>query len=1033
MTSKQVSLCRQVLTLVVSTALAACGPALPLQRPAAAVPDAQFNMDVAAVVDALAKKPSTNWQDPMFRYPPLLAAKRNQHRPSYKLQAPSVVWDFNPGPAISCTPAFARADAYASGPNPAALDYLYVASNTGILYKVNPTTKAVVSSLAGLPAMANSAVVLNGANRHVYLLSTTGFFTVVDVWTMTTVYSQKISQSGFNGTAPFVDYSNGGGFPVGYDEYVYALALDGSLYRMRVQTNLSSGARTVTVNAFPAAVGTDVGSPQASWASNQSIAYGSGVTVGAGAHPVVWQGRAYFGSTAANLYKVDLNAAPAVAKWSLGKYTSAQGSGKAITAPVAVDFDNAFAVNAVFVPVGDRLIWLDPTSAANVPVASAPLALDKVPPSAAAYADTLANFPYTTASTSYTAFDWAAIHNASAPSPTRWGSGSAVAGSFSTGISCSTVKKSPLTGNMWTGHYISPNGQVSRLTPAGAVLGTHNSTVANVNEICFDTAGNCYAAHGNSDKIVKFDPSGTITQTFTMPSGYKALWPEIGTGGDLWVTSYNNNRVVKFNAAGAVVVNVARTKAYAVCTDAAGNAYVSTDESPGKVVKYNAAGTLLSTFTVGNQPRYIALEPTTQNIWTANYGSNNVSKLSPAGAVLGTYSAGANQPWSLAFDADGLPWVGCLSGDKVQKMSLTGSILATYTLTGDPYEIAFDGNGDAWVSCADGLKKLYDLGSLGDLFANTSFGTLGDGIDSYNYLKFRVPTNALANAIPVSASLQLTAATTPTTGNEDLGIFTASPNLPASGSLWIGWAGAINTNWNNRPTVSTALATLTNQTIVKDFAYSWSFKKELPIDQVNTTDATGGVWAFAHRTTSTSKVLKRVGHWYSNTSAPVAASRPTLTLSRATGATLPTTNGTRTQCTVDTDNRRVYVSGCNTVFELSYASAAAFADPAMCNYNVTASGRAAPGPLAGANYYFAPGNVLLTLNGNVVVADRNTSTNRMLLNTFTTPFDTNDKLTQSLDLNPATGTLAGMLLYDYDLGSVYATTNNNHVVRADVL
>lgn len=1028
----QLRFAERLVALVVCAALAACGPVAPAVQPPGALPDVRFSMDVAAVVDAMASKQNTNWQDAMFRYPPLLAAKRQQRRPAYQLQAPSVAWDFSPGPAISCTPAYARANAYATGPSPAADDLLYVASNTGVLYKLNPTTKAIISSISGLPAMANSAVVLNGANRHVYLLSTTGFFTVVDVWTMTAIYSQKISQSGFNGTAPFVDYSNGGGFPVGYDESVYALALDGSLYRLRVQTNLSTSVRTVSVNAYPASGGTDIGSPQPSWASNQSIPYGAAVTIGAGAHPVVWQGRAYVGTTGARIYKVDLTAAPAVTGWSLGPYSSAQGAGKAITAPVAVDFDGSFAVSDLFVAVGDRLIWLDPRSASNLPIASPSLVLDKAPPAVADRADILANFPYTTASTSYTAFDWAAIHNASAPTPTRWGSGSAVAGSFSTGISCATVKKSPLTGNMWTGHYVSPNGQVSRLTPGGTVLGTHNSTIANVNEICFDAAGNCYAAHGNSTQVVKFNPAGTIIQTFTMPSGYKALWPEIGTGGDLWVTSYGSNRVVKFNAAGTVVVNVALTRAYSVCTDLAGNAYVTTDQSPGKVVKYSPTGVVLGTYTVGNQPRYIALEPTTGNIWTANYSSNNVSKLSPVGVTLGTYGAGANQTWSIAFDGDGLPWVGCLAGDKVQKMDLTGGILASYTLTGNPYEIAFDDNGDAWVSCADGLKKLYDLGNLGDLFANTSFGVLGDGIDSYNYLKFRVPTNAYARTVPLSATLQLTAATTPTSGNEDLGVFTASPFLPGGSTLWTGWAGAINTNWNNRPDVSTALASRLNQTIVKDFNYTWAFKSELPVDQVNTSDGTGGVYAFAQRTTSTDKVLKRVAHWYSNTTAPGAPQRPTLAITRATGATLPVANGLRTQPTIDTDNKRVYVSGCNAVFELSYASAAAFGDPALVNYNVTASGRAAPGPLSGANYFFAPGNVLLTLNGNVVVADQNTSTSRMLLNTFSTPFDTNDKLVQSLDLNPATGTLAGLLLYDYDQGSVYATTSNNHVVRANV-
>ena len=61
------------------------------------------------------------------------------------------------------------------------------------------------------------------------------------------------------------------------------------------------------------------------------------------------------------------------------------------------------------------------------------------------------------------------------------------------------------------------------------------------------------------------------------------------------------------------------------------------------------AGTVLGTFTVGD-PEGVAVDPTSHDVWVANYTSNNVTELSSTGSVLGTSTVGS-YPRGVAVDA----------------------------------------------------------------------------------------------------------------------------------------------------------------------------------------------------------------------------------------------------------------------------------------------------------------------------------------------------------------------------------------------
>lgn len=380
--------------------------------------------DAATIVEALATKANSTWQDAGLTHAPLLA--RRQAR-GYRALSTAVA-----GPAWSCAlptvstsaPVFRRVRIEARGPEPAAGDCLYVATEAGAgasqVYRVDARDGTILNgagwdALAGLAApgtIQRSAVLLSGDNRRLYLLTSGGYFIALDAASGTRLFAQKLSSSGFAGLAPYIDYSNGGGYPaLGSDENLYAVAANGSVFHVHVKTDV------YTVAAWPAAGGSDV----ATWSGRPAVDYGEATSVRA--FPVVWRSQAFFGTNDGRVVRVDLRgAAPIVTTWRPGAATSALSRG--VTAPAAVAFDAAFDVSDVFVPCGDRLAWID----VNAPVVeeavrvSPPLAVTKTTP----VQGDLATYPFAAPVLKgpYDCIDFVSIATKASPAPSRWGNGS---------------------------------------------------------------------------------------------------------------------------------------------------------------------------------------------------------------------------------------------------------------------------------------------------------------------------------------------------------------------------------------------------------------------------------------------------------------------------------------------------------------------------------------------------------------------------------------------------------------------------------
>lgn len=422
---------RGAIALLLSTALVAgCQAALPGTTPVGA------SMTLGAlgagqVVDALMSKGGASWQDATMTYPPLLARRAAQ---SYRLQAASTgaTWTATL-PAVSTSAmAYRRLsmDSY-EGPNPRGGESVYAltesAAETPQVFRLAAADGAVLNgagwdALAGLSApgtFQRTAVLLSGDGRRLYALTSGGYFICLDADTGARLFAQKLSNAGFAGTAPFIDYSNGGGWPtsyVGSDEFLYAVSKDGSVYRVRIQNHAG-----YTVAAWPAGGGTDA----ARWPGRPTIPYGQ--ATGVNAFPVAWQSRLYVGTTDGRCVRVELTSdTPKLTTWRPDQLTSASYRG--ITAPVALEFDASFAVSHLFVPCGDRLVWINPnqTPVEDAAVASPPLVLTKSAPvqgllSAHPYDAPLVKGPYD-------CIDFVSIASKANPTPTRWGGGTGIDG-----------------------------------------------------------------------------------------------------------------------------------------------------------------------------------------------------------------------------------------------------------------------------------------------------------------------------------------------------------------------------------------------------------------------------------------------------------------------------------------------------------------------------------------------------------------------------------------------------------------------------
>ncbi|MDB5097425.1 MAG: hypothetical protein JWM80_1846 [Cyanobacteria bacterium RYN_339] len=1025
-------------------AIALIGCQVPVATPQAPAPAAvpAFSLEAVSLIDALADKAGRNWHDGLLNFPPLL--EKLKHK-TYKTQAVSngaIAWSKATFGAVTSAPALLRTDPAAN--NTLGGDAVFVINDAGTVYKVDPTSGNTLLSASVAGTFSKTAVVISGDNQRLYLLTKDGKLKIVRTsdLVVTNTITLNASATAFTGLCPFLDYGNnntGGNTNFGSKEVLYAVAQDGTTYR--VDVDATGAAPTTAMYSYATAL--------------------AGATVVAS--PVCWKNKIYWGSTAGDFYEVNYNstAAPSRRQWDLGANTTATGNGAAINAPAALDYDAALNVTDIFVGCGDRVNWINAATGDVAPSSS--LTLDRIPP--AGNANKLSAYVSSAPSVvaANNAADWVAIKSAAAPAPTRWGGGAAFSNVSAVVASATSVRVHPTTGEIWVTDQA--NAKVTRLNSAGVAQGTMALGSAGNGPIkCeFDGGGNCWVSAGaipGGGTVAKYTSAGAVVWSKAITGALYVAPERTGAGPyGCWVVDYNGGKISKLDSAGNYSFGpVALAGITTIYTDSANNCWTTGFINNNQSYKYTPAGARSGPFGTGTNPIFIAFDPANQNPWITNNNqgggnpntSGSITKLVNAtGALSSTQANLGDHPWSVRFDPSGVPWLTHMDYfgsaprtlERITKATGAQEALFSFVGIGNPFEMDFEADGTTWVACTPGgLYKIYDVGNTQDLFASSYrlIAAPPDGDDSYAFVKYKIAINAFANQAVTGSYLKLTAATTPP-GTDDIEVYPASSNNPSTATPWVGYSGAPNVDYNNRPVVTTPyVEQKTGVQYTKDTAYN--FNVPAPADQKNSTDAANALWTFAVKTTN--KPLRNAVHWYSQTSAGgTTAKYPSLNVTLAGGAKLPTTNGISCQPTIDSRNKHVWVVACNALFELNFNSVDLWGDPANTTYNLTAQGRlAAPSPIytapAPKTYIFPAGNALLNFRDHVVVPDYNPANGDMWLNNFdvSTLGNVADHLYYQVDVGAGTGgtTALQQMLFDYDGGGVYMVTTNNTIIKATI-
>ena len=233
--------------------------------------------------------------------------------------------------------------------------------------------------------------------------------------------------------------------------------------------------------------------------------------------------------------------------------------------------------------------------------------------------------------------------------------------------------------------------------------------------IAIDASGNVWVANKKSDNIMKFNQKGVVIGTYNIEKELKWVEKEqmvvvggISRGDFIGKVKASNNKAFLYPSA----IIIGRSGSVWVA-DRGGDFNIIKLSLSGAIEgKYNTAKWLnLNKFALGGlMPVGIALDAS-GNVWTANYGGENVSKLSRNGSLIGAYKVGI-APKAIAIDASGNVWVANYFSGNIYKLSHAGSVEGIYYIGGSIDGMAIDPSGNVWVTGSGGVVKLNPAGAI---------------------------------------------------------------------------------------------------------------------------------------------------------------------------------------------------------------------------------------------------------------------------------------------------------------------------------
>jgi len=216
--------------------------------------------------------------------------------------------------------------------------------------------------------------------------------------------------------------------------------------------------------------------------------------------------------------------------------------------------------------------------------------------------------------------------------------------------------------------------------------------------IAVDNSGNIYVVDGVSNRIQKFDSTGTFITKWG--SGYGEYYDPtdvaVDSAGNVYVADNSNNLIQKFTSAGTFITTIGSsgsgdgqfTHPGGVTVDRAGNVYVVYTGN-NRIQKFTSTGTFITAWgTEGSgdgqfdSPEGVAVD-SSGNVYVLDSGNARVQKFDSTGTFImkwGTFGGGDLQflgPAGITVDGEGNVYVADW-GSGIQKFTSTGSLIIKF-------------------------------------------------------------------------------------------------------------------------------------------------------------------------------------------------------------------------------------------------------------------------------------------------------------------------------------------------------------------
>jgi DNA-binding beta-propeller fold protein YncE len=318
--------------------------------------------------------------------------------------------------------------------------------------------------------------------------------------------------------------------------------------------------------------------------------------------------------------------------------------------------------------------------------------------------------------------------------------------------------------------------------------------------IAVDSSGYVYVTDSNSNRIQKFDSSGTfVTKWGSSGSGdglfYNPYGIAVDSSGYIYVADFNGFRIQKFDSSGTFVTKWGSqgtgdgqfTNPSGVAVDSSGNVYV-TDYYANRIQKFTSSGAFVTKW--GSEgsgdgqfstPIDIAVDSSGYVYVTDCYG-HRIQKFTSSGTFItkwGTHGSGDGQfdyPRGITVDSSGNVFVADSFNSRIQKFNSSGNFITKWGYYGswdgefnNPVGVAIDSSGNVFVADAGNhriQKFSYDADGLSTLTATMT----GAGSGSLSTTGLSCVDNICTGSYPYNTAVTIVAS-------------------PAVGSTFDGWTG----------------------------------------------------------------------------------------------------------------------------------------------------------------------------------------------------------------------------------------------------